>query len=301
MEEEPLDARCPRDVRLTRKAENRSAKETQRARSRDPHTAASPAARARRRGEGPGAGLRGRAARPAGPRSSWSPRPATPRSTPRSSRSRRARRGWSSPRPPTPRCGRVVRRLVRRYAPPPSKRPAELPADRTMFDLPPLAVLPLDAGGARAGPYPRPCRPSPARSPRPSLDRPRATPRPAPHRRWIRDAARGSARRRRGRPGRSWRPGRGATTPYCPKGTNRCSPAPSANAGHSDVDGLPLVVDAAADDGLVEVAVAVPVLRRRLLRSASPQVEVRRARGRAMSVTPHEDEVPASTTACPGR
>ena len=37
----------------------------------------------------------------------------------------------------------VVRRLVRRYAPPPSKRPAELPADRTVFDLPPLAVLPL--------------------------------------------------------------------------------------------------------------------------------------------------------------
>jgi hypothetical protein len=37
----------------------------------------------------------------------------------------------------------VVRRLVRRHAPPPSKRPAELPANRTIFDLPPLAVLPL--------------------------------------------------------------------------------------------------------------------------------------------------------------
>src|SRR5258705_6113429 len=37
----------------------------------------------------------------------------------------------------------VVRRLVRRYAPPPSKRPAHLPPDRTVFDLPPLAVLPL--------------------------------------------------------------------------------------------------------------------------------------------------------------
>src|SRR5688572_14788112 len=37
----------------------------------------------------------------------------------------------------------VVRRLVRRYAPPPSKRPADLPAGRTVFDLPPLAVLPL--------------------------------------------------------------------------------------------------------------------------------------------------------------
>jgi hypothetical protein len=61
------------------------------------------------------------------------------------------------------------------------------------------------------------------------------------------------------------------------------------NTGSSDVDGLPLVEDAAGDDGLVEVAVAVPVLQRRLLRTADVRVEVRRARGRAMSVTPHED------------
>jgi hypothetical protein len=60
------------------------------------------------------------------------------------------------------------------------------------------------------------------------------------------------------------------------------------NAGASDVDGLPLVLDAAADDGLVEVAIAVPILRRRLVRQADVQVEVRRARGRAMSVTPRE-------------
>src|SRR3954468_6899733 len=40
----------------------------------------------------------------------------------------------------------VLRRLVRRYAPPPSKRPADLAADRTVPDLPPLAILPLDQG-----------------------------------------------------------------------------------------------------------------------------------------------------------
>ena len=64
-----------------------------------------------------------------------------------------------------------------------------------------------------------------------------------------------------------------------------------SNAGSSDVEGLPLVSDAGADDGLVEVAVAVPTLQRRLLRPAEPRVEVRRARGRAMSVTPRDSSV----------
>ena len=43
----------------------------------------------------------------------------------------------------------VLRRLVRRYAPPPSRRPADLPGNRTVPDLPPVGVLPLDP--ARAG------------------------------------------------------------------------------------------------------------------------------------------------------
>ncbi len=43
----------------------------------------------------------------------------------------------------------VLRRLVKRYAPAPSKRPADLPANRTVPDLPPVAVLPLDP--ARGG------------------------------------------------------------------------------------------------------------------------------------------------------
>ena len=42
----------------------------------------------------------------------------------------------------------VVRRLVRRYAPPPSKRPADLDDVRTVPDLPPLAILPLDPGNS---------------------------------------------------------------------------------------------------------------------------------------------------------
>ncbi len=47
----------------------------------------------------------------------------------------------------------VVRRMVRQLAPPPSRRPADLPENRTLPDLPPLALLPLDpgGGGGRAG------------------------------------------------------------------------------------------------------------------------------------------------------
>lgn len=37
----------------------------------------------------------------------------------------------------------VVRRMVRRWAPPPSRRPADLPEGRTVGDLPPIAILPL--------------------------------------------------------------------------------------------------------------------------------------------------------------
>src|SRR5262249_19424634 len=37
----------------------------------------------------------------------------------------------------------IVRRLVRMHAPPATKRPADLPGDRTIPDLPPIGVLPL--------------------------------------------------------------------------------------------------------------------------------------------------------------
>src|SRR5436190_14740717 len=37
----------------------------------------------------------------------------------------------------------VVRRMVRRYVPPPSRRPSDLSPDRTIPDLPPIGILPL--------------------------------------------------------------------------------------------------------------------------------------------------------------
>jgi hypothetical protein len=63
------------------------------------------------------------------------------------------------------------------------------------------------------------------------------------------------------------------------------------NVGSSDVDGLPLLADADPTDGRVEVAVAVPVMKRRLLREATIHYEVRRASGRAASILPHGTDV----------
>ncbi len=37
----------------------------------------------------------------------------------------------------------VIRRMVRRWAPPPSRRPADLPPGRTLPDLPPVGILPM--------------------------------------------------------------------------------------------------------------------------------------------------------------
>ncbi|MFD0818018.1 hypothetical protein ACFQ0D_06740, partial [Micromonospora zhanjiangensis] len=45
----------------------------------------------------------------------------------------------------------VLRRLVRRYAPPPSRRPDDLAGNRTVPDLPAIGVLPLDPALAGAG------------------------------------------------------------------------------------------------------------------------------------------------------
>jgi hypothetical protein len=74
-------------------------------------------------------------------------------------------------------------------------------------------------------------------------------------------------------------------------GSDALLAAALANTGPVQIAGLPLIVQASADDGVVEVAVAVPVLKRRLLAPASVRVEVRRARGRAVSVTPRGPEV----------
>ncbi|MEJ3743386.1 diacylglycerol kinase family protein [Actinomycetes bacterium KLBMP 9797] len=182
----------------------------------------------------------------------------------------------------------VVRRLVRRHAPAPSKRPAELPINRTIPDLPPIGVLPLDSGGddlaARLG------------LPRAPAD--------------VAAAVLGDRIRRfdllrndggsvtldgallgGGTPA-GWRGRVEVDDAILSDGTDPILVCAVGNAaGYSHVDGLPLLTAPDPADGVVEVAVAVPVVTRRLLRQPRIRVEVRRARGRAVAITPREQEI----------
>jgi hypothetical protein len=178
----------------------------------------------------------------------------------------------------------VLRRLVRRYAPPPSGRPDDLPPDRTVRDLPPLGLLPLAAGqdlGARLG-LPR----SPDDVARAFLD--------------------GQARRLdllRNDGGSVTLDGAllGGTDPagravafaarievddaVLSDGREQLLVAAVANAdGYATFDGLPLLIDPDPGDGQLDVAVALPTRHRGRVR-----VEVRRAHGRAVAVTPRDD------------
>lgn len=186
----------------------------------------------------------------------------------------------------------VVRRLVRRYAPPPSQRPPQLPANRTVFDLPPVAVLPLaparpdlvDLLGVPADPADVAAAVITGQVRRFDLLRTDAgsvtlggaliggiTP----------DAA--LAR---------WRGRIEVDDRVLTDGSEPVLACSIRSVGSSELAGLPLVLGADATDGRIEVAVAVPRLRRRLLREASVRVEVRRTRGRAASVTPRDAGVP---------
>jgi hypothetical protein len=186
----------------------------------------------------------------------------------------------------------VVRRLVRHAAPPPSKRPTEMRVGRTMYDLPPIAVLPLAPAVPKiVGRLELP-------------DEPAA----------VAAAVAGGQTRRldllrtdngsvtlhgaliggvtaTGAAG-AWRGRVEVDDAILTDGEEPVIACAISNVGQSDVDGLPLVLGAVADDGMVEVAVAVPVIRRRLLRTATVSFEVRRARGRAVGVTPRDDSVP---------
>jgi hypothetical protein len=170
----------------------------------------------------------------------------------------------------------VLRRMVRRYAPPPSRRPADLPSERTVPDLPPIGILPLY--GAQIVGVPT----DPAEVAKAVL-----------HGTAYRlDLLRTDA-------GSVTLDGAllGGSAPF----TGRvevddmvlATPDESVAAcvvgngpGYGTVDGLPLVPDADPADGTVHVAVAVPVRVRSRWGRRTPRVEVRRARGRAVAVTP---------------
>jgi hypothetical protein len=179
----------------------------------------------------------------------------------------------------------VVRRIVRRFAPPPSKRPAELPPDRTVYDLPPLAVLPLTpaippivtALGLPIEPADVANAVLNGRARRLDL---------------LRTDAGSVTLHRVLLGGNPFRGRIECDDAVLSTGDEPVLAAAIVNCGQSEVDGLPLVPAASEDDGQVEVAIAVPVLRRRLLREADVRIEVRRARGRGMSVTLRDEDVP---------
>jgi hypothetical protein len=182
----------------------------------------------------------------------------------------------------------VVRRMVRRSAPPASARPDSLPEDRTLPDLPPIGVLPMGDVELvkRLGLPTEPTAVAAAvlggRSRRLDL---------------LRNDG-GSITLHGTLLGGSDDAGR--AIPYAARvevddavltdGTEPLLATAVANAdGYATVDDLPLVTRADAADGVLDVAVALPVTTRRWYGRREVRVEVRRARGRAVAVHPRAD------------
>lgn len=168
----------------------------------------------------------------------------------------------------------VLRRMVRRYAPPPSRRPADLAEHRTIPDLPPIGVLPM-YGANLFGVNP--------------ADVVKSVLYGTPERLDLFRTDAGSVTLDGVR--------LGGEQPFAARidvdGAVLATPDEPVAAcvisngrRYANLDGLPMTPDADPSDGSVHVAVAVPVRVRRQVR-----VEVRRARGRAVSVG-SVDEVP---------
>jgi len=187
----------------------------------------------------------------------------------------------------------VLRRLVRWYAPPPRSRPDDLPAGRTVPDLPPVGVLPLGPAGegdtaSRLGLPRDPAAVADAvlagRARRLDLLRTDAGGVTLDGALFGTTGAGGEAVR--------WHARVEVDDAVLTDGSDMLLAGTIANGtGYSTVDGLPLVTPDPAD-GVLDVAVAVPVLTRRLLRAPAVRVEVRRTRGRAVSITPLDGDLP---------
>ncbi|MBG0560458.1 diacylglycerol kinase family protein [Actinoplanes aureus] len=187
----------------------------------------------------------------------------------------------------------VVRRLVRRYAPPPSKRPADLPAVRTVPDLPPLAILPLDAGNtadlaAQMG------------LPRTPAEVAAAVLNGAVRRLDLLRNDGGSVTLDGALLGGSdddgravpWRGRVEVDNAVLTDGEEPVLACAVGNGGgYAEFDGLRLLSDGDPTDGRVEVAVAVPVVVKQRFKGTRVRIEVRRARGRAVSVLPRDGDL----------
>ncbi|SHN44176.1 diacylglycerol kinase family protein [Cryptosporangium aurantiacum] len=195
----------------------------------------------------------------------------------------------------------VLRRMVRRSLPRGGERPADLPSDRTVPDLPAIGVLPLEAHGdadlaAKLG------------LPRTPADVAAAVLEGAERRVdllrhdggsvTLHGALLGGADTS-GRPV-AWHARIDVDDTLLTDGTEPLLACAIANAdGYTDLSGLPLVVSADPADGVLEVGLALPAAPTRGLfgrRRAHGEIEVRRARGRAVSLNivtnTAEDAVP---------
>lgn len=189
----------------------------------------------------------------------------------------------------------VLRRMVRRALPHGGERPDDLPTDRTVPNLPAVGVLPLETSGdvdlaAKLG-LPR----SPADVAAAVLD--------GAERRvdllrndggsvTLHGALLGGANEQ-GRPV-AWRARIDVDDTMLSNGTEPLMACAVANAdGYGAVGGLPLIVRADPADGVLEVGLALPAPQPRGLfgrRRAHGEIEVRRARGRAVAFTVHTDD-----------
>ncbi|MFC7546356.1 hypothetical protein [Plantactinospora sp. GCM10030261] len=191
----------------------------------------------------------------------------------------------------------VVRRLVRRYAPPPSRRPADLAGNRTLPDLPPIGVLPLDPRGGvgsatdLAGQLGLPRDPAEVAwavlgGPVRRLDLLRNDGGSV-----TLDGALIGGADDTGTP-RTWQGRVEVDDAVLSDGDEPLLACVVGNGnGYAEVEGLPLLTGADPADGVVEVAVVLPVVAR-TWRRRKMRLEVRRGRGRAASINPRADRVP---------
>ncbi|MFC0563285.1 hypothetical protein ACFFHU_03760 [Plantactinospora siamensis] len=193
----------------------------------------------------------------------------------------------------------VLRRLVRRYAPPPSRRPADLAPNRTIPDLPAIGLLPLDpARGPGSGATDLIAQLGLPRSPAEvagavltgrvrRLDLLRNDGGSV-----TLDGALIGGADESGTP-RPWQGRVEVDGAVLSDGQEQLLACVVGNAGgYAEVEGVPLLTATDPADGLVEVAVAVPVVARSgWTRRPRVRVEIRRARGRAVAVNPRTERV----------
>ncbi len=193
----------------------------------------------------------------------------------------------------------ILRRLVRRYAAPGSKRPADLPDGRTIPDLPPLGILPL-ADLEFIGQLGLPSTPA---------DVAAAVTAGTVQRLDLLRHDGGSVTLDGvllGEAGEGdvpvpWQGRIEVDDVVLSSGNDHIVALAIANGhGAATLDGLPLITAADPADGLIDVAIAVPVVHKPLLGRQRMRYEVRRARGRAVAVTPHATELPFIDDTIPG-